>query len=209
MPYLDLSKIRVADMIAFADKNLISLAIQLGARGKVSHVASVKRVDEYGHITLQEPTTANFGRIIETDLQERIMKSGKNTRIYWFQLSDESRSRLDVQKYVECLEWTLGDRYSIWKALWSAFGLVTNQENRGGSFCSEDYSRALKASGVLNHLWNTSEVNPPDLTKTKLWAQYTQLIGPIVCIDGFNSVGLDDMAHLSNIRKLKRLGLRK
>lgn len=201
------SQMKPGDVIAFAGKDNFSDIIKWATRSNVSHVGVVFEtkvifedtpqpgiiVDVMESTTLYvDPTTGRRKTGVQRNrLSDRI--NYHNGQIWWLPLSDQSRQKLDLNKFTDFLLHNDKREYDMPQAILSGIdtldklGMTKNTEDFAKFFCSELVAAALEASGVIGNI-NASEVTPIDLCCFSLFADdYYLLTGDVLEIKGYNT----------------------
>jgi hypothetical protein len=195
--------IQPGDIIAFGGECIISKIIMLATNSPVSHVGIVERTNQdngFWTNMLMESTTLNgTSGVVRTRLSERLQDY--RGRVWWLPLSEETRAKLDMDKFWIWLENQNGKPYNARGAIKSALDIFEkipfigkwfrNRESYKRLFCSHLVAGALKAAGVLPQGINPSEITPRDLTAMRLYSYDVQLKGEVKEVKNFNRFSPD------------------
>lgn len=227
-------EMRPGDVIAFGGRGGFAGVIKWATLGTVNHVAVVlssdppadgtaqerpsqpqmRRVERTRSVRIIESTSAldEFPGVNDRDLGERI--EGHLGEIWWLPLSEETREKLDLERFNQFLNEQLGKGYDSFQAVKSAwddfedaplFGLLTHgKEDFSRFFCSELVAAGLEAGGAIRNL-NCSEVTPMDLCTFSIYQEtYYQLKGDRKLIEGYNRLDPEGFGELPEPVSFKR-----
>ncbi len=199
------NKMNPGDIVAFGGKSNFSELIKWATKSTVSHVGIILQSKL---LINDEPQAGKLNQIIESTslngfsgvsinrLSDRI--ETYNGEMWWLPLSDESREKLDFQKFFDFLLHQNRKEYDIQQAVKAALdsldsapiiGTATHaEEDFAKFFCSELAASGLEAGKIVTSL-NASEVTPIDLCKFDIYAkEYFQVKGGEKRIGGFNTL---------------------
>ncbi len=222
------------DVIAFGGRGGFAGIIKWATLGTVNHVAVVLSADPPADGTAQEGPASPHMHRVEPPRGVRIIEStstldefpGVNARelgdrieghpgeIWWLPLNEETRQKLDLEKFIKFLNEQLGKGYDSLQAVKSAwddfedapvFGLLTHsKENFSRFFCSELVAAGLEAGGAIRSL-NSSEVTPMDLCTFSIFQEtYYQLKGDRKLIEGYNRLDPEGFGELPEPTSFKQ-----
>ena len=189
------SHLRAGDVIAFGGKGFFSSVIKVATNHPCSHVGIVfttvpsPKSGEQLNLII-ESTSLDGGKagVQVSRLSERI--TNYNGNVWWLPLSDNTRAKLDEDKFFDFLIKQKGKAYDLPQAIGSAEDLVIcNKEDFSKLFCSELVIAALEKGGVLEDV-NASEYTPGDVCMENLYAFYSQFTGKITSLPDFNKGGV-------------------
>jgi len=176
-------RIQPGDVLAYGGYGIFSKLIKALTKSCVSHMAIM-----YDRQSIVEAINVGVLKIPAFDDAERYEGD-----VWYLPLSKQSRRRMKLTKMKSFLHSSLGKKYDMHQAIFSAFDyekqeLAYNRENHQAFFCSELVAGALEEAKILRRV-NTSEVTPIDLCRFDIFAKkYYQLKGKPRAIRGFNSV---------------------
>jgi hypothetical protein len=194
------------DVIAFAGKDGISGWIMAATNGPVSHVGVLLRASQGtddASATYVSPQIIESGKDLNEHygvsprwLDERV--ASFDGKMWWLPLSDDVRSRLDVEAFTTTLAEKEDLPYDAIQAVQSAAdaldhdpllgGLTYSREDFSAFFCSELVAAGLEAGGAIRSI-NCSEVTPLDVVRFAIYrGTYYQLKGPKTLLSGYNTL---------------------
>jgi hypothetical protein len=177
-------KIKAGDGLIFFGSGLLSGLIRLFSSGP-SHIAVVRQEahQNSGGPTIIESTIEPGRNGVQTnDLYGRVRDYSGS--VVWLPLSDESRQKLDLQKfYAFCGAmdgFTAYDTGGLFEFFWRTIPVVgvrvDQAENPKEMVCSALAAALWQASGLLTHI-NWDQVRPQQLVEFRLYDRAVNITG--------------------------------
>jgi hypothetical protein len=201
------SQMRPGDLIAFSGKDNFSDIIKWATRSNTSHVGVVfetkvifENTPQPGIIVDVMESTTLYVDPVTGERKAGVQRNRLSDRVeyhsgelWWLPLSDQSRQKLDLKKFVDFMLHNDKREYDLPQAILAGVdvfdksGLTRNTEDFAKFFCSELVVAAFESSGLIGNI-NASEVTPIDLCSFSLYAEdYYLLKGDQLEIKGFNT----------------------
>jgi len=161
------------DLIGFSGNGLISSVIKLITQSDISHVGVIlkSRLNDSSVTVNQliESTSLGDGYAgVQIKRMSRYIRTYPGN-IFWYQLTKESRSKLNIPKMFNFLLSHKNKKYDTPQAILSVLDLMPDsKEDFSEMFCSELTSGGYEAGNLIAEI-NCSEVTPADQVDMKLF----------------------------------------